>query len=48
VHYIDYGYDSSIDESSGVYVVKFVWLSKAKSYSCDSIKPAHKNRQDEV
>jgi hypothetical protein len=36
VYYVDYDFGSSIDESNGVYVVEFVWPSKAKSYSCDS------------
>jgi hypothetical protein len=47
----DYGNhdsDSSSDESNDVYAAEFFWPSKAKSYSCDSLKPVHKNRQEEV
>jgi hypothetical protein len=31
-----------------VYAVEFYWLSKAKSYACDSLKTVHKNRQEEI
>jgi hypothetical protein len=39
MHYVDYDYDSSSDEFNDIYVAEFVWPSKAKSYSCDSLKP---------
>jgi hypothetical protein len=41
-------YDSSNDESGEVLTAEFAWPSKAKSYACDSLKPIHRNRQDEV
>ena len=44
VHYVEYDSDSSSDESSDAYAAEFTWPSKAKSYSCDSLTPVHKNR----
>jgi hypothetical protein len=44
VNYVDCDFDSSSDESKDVYAAEFCWPSKAKSYSCDSLKPVHKNR----
>jgi hypothetical protein len=41
VHFVYYDFGSSRDESSDAYAGKFVWSSKAKSYSCDSINPVH-------
>jgi hypothetical protein len=34
-------------ESNDIYAAEFCWPSKAKSYSCDSLKPIHKNGQQE-
>jgi hypothetical protein len=48
VNYADCDSDSSNDESNYVYPTEFSWPSKAKSYSCDSLKPVHKNRQEEI
>jgi hypothetical protein len=48
VNYVDCESDSSSDESNNVYAAEFCWPSKAKSYSCDSLKPVHKNRQEEI
>jgi hypothetical protein len=42
MHYVDYDSDSSSDEFNDIYVAKFVWPSKAKSYSSDSLNPVHK------
>jgi hypothetical protein len=48
VNYVDCDSDSSIDESNDVCATKFCWPSKAKSYSCDSLKSVHKNHQEEI
>jgi hypothetical protein len=48
VHVIDYDYDSSHDSDKEIYAVEFVWPSKEKSYSCSSLKPASKSRQEEI
>jgi peptide methionine sulfoxide reductase MsrB len=48
VNYVDSDSKSSSNESNDVYAAKFCWPSKAKSYSCDSLKPVHKNRQEEI
>jgi hypothetical protein len=45
---VDSNFDSSSDKSNDVYVAEFVWPSKAKSYSCNSLKPIHKNQQVEM
>lgn len=41
-------YESSDDESKDVYTVEFVWSPQDTPSNCVSLKPAHKNRQDEV
>jgi hypothetical protein len=48
VHIIDYDSDSSKDSDKEVYAAEFVWPSKEKSYSCSSLKPASKSRQEEI
>jgi hypothetical protein len=48
VNYVDCDFDSSSNESNEIYAAEFCWLSKAKSYACDSLKPVHKNRQEET
>lgn len=48
VYAFDCESNSSDDESKEVLVAEFVWPSKAKSYSCSSLKPVHKNRQEEM
>jgi hypothetical protein len=48
VNYVDCDSDSSSDESNDVYATEFCWPSKAKSYACDSLKPVHKNRWEEI
>jgi hypothetical protein len=48
VNYVDCDSDSSSDESNDVYSAEFCWPSKVKSYACDSLKPVHKNRQEEI
>jgi hypothetical protein len=44
---IIYHSDSSDDSDKEVYAAAFVWPSKEKSYSCSSLKPASKGRQEE-
>jgi hypothetical protein len=48
VNYVDRDSDSSSDESNDIYAAEFCCPSKAKSYACDSLKPVHKNRQEEI
>jgi hypothetical protein len=48
VHIIDYDSNSSNDSDKEVYAAEFVWPSKEKSYSCSSLKPASKGRQEEI
>jgi hypothetical protein len=48
VNYVDCDSDSSSNESNDVYVAEFCWPSKTKSYACDSLKPVHKNRLEEI
>jgi hypothetical protein len=48
VHIIDYDSYSSNDSDKEVYAAEFVWPSKEKSYSCSSLKPASKGRQEEI
>jgi hypothetical protein len=43
VNYVDCDSDSSSDESNNIYAAEFCWRSKAKSYSCDALKPVYKN-----
>ena len=48
IHAIDYDSDVSTDDDNDVYVAEFTWPSKIKAYSCASLKPAHKSRQEEM
>jgi hypothetical protein len=43
VHVIEHSLDSLSDESSEVLTAEFIWPSKAKSLTCDVLKPTHKN-----
>jgi hypothetical protein len=45
---IDYDSDSSNDSDREVYAAEFIWPSKEKAYSCSSLKPASKGRQQEI
>ena len=45
---VDCKFDSSDDEKKEVYVAEFIWPSEAKPYSCSSLKPIQKNRQEEA
>jgi hypothetical protein len=42
VHVVEHSSDSSDDKSSEVLTIEFVWPSKAKSLTCDALKPTHK------
>jgi hypothetical protein len=39
---------SSDDESSKVLTTEFIWPSKAKTLTCDALKPTHKKLQDDI
>jgi hypothetical protein len=43
---IEHSSDSSSDVSSEVLTAEFVWPYKAKSLTCDALKPTHKKQQD--
>jgi hypothetical protein len=42
VHVVEHSSDSSDDKSSMVLTAEFIWPSKAKSLTCDALKPTHK------
>ena len=46
--HIDCEFDNSDHEKKGVYVAELVWSSEAIPYSCSSLKPIQKNRQEEA
>jgi hypothetical protein len=48
VHVIEHSLDSLSDESSEVLTAEFIWPSKAKSLTCDVLKPTHKKWQDNI
>jgi hypothetical protein len=48
VHIVEHSSDSSDDESREVLTAKFISPSKAKSLTCDALKPIHKNWQDDI
>jgi hypothetical protein len=48
VHVVEHSLDSFDDESSEVLTTDFVLPSKAKSLTCDALKPIHKKRQDDM
>jgi hypothetical protein len=48
VHVVEHSSDSLNDESSEVLTTEFVWPSKAKSLTCNALKPTHKKRQDDI
>jgi len=45
VNMVIYDSDHSDDEAN-VYTAEFVWPSKAKPFTCQDLKPIHKNRDD--
>jgi hypothetical protein len=48
MHLIDYDSDSASDSDKEIYVTEFIWPYKEKSYSCSSLKPYSKHRQEEI
>jgi hypothetical protein len=48
VHVVEHSSDSLDDESSEVLATEFVCPSKAKALACNTLKPIHKNRQDDI
>src|SRR4051812_9363509 len=47
VNMIEYDSDCSDDEAN-VYTAEFVWPFKAKPFTCQDLKPIHKNRDDDM
>jgi hypothetical protein len=47
VNVVDYVSNNLSDETE-IYSAEFVWLSEDKSFSCASLKPASKGRQEEL
>jgi hypothetical protein len=45
VHVVEH---SSDDESNEVLTAEFVWPSKAKSFTCDALKPTHQIQLDDI
>ena len=42
-------YDSEHSDDEGdIYAAEFVWPSKAKPFTCNDLKPIHKNRDEEM
>jgi hypothetical protein len=48
VHVVEHSSDGSDNESGEVLTAKFGWPSKAKSLTCDALKPTHKKWQDNI
>ena len=48
MHTIEYHSNGSADETSNCFIVEFIWLAQAKLVPCSSLKPIHKNRQEEL
>jgi hypothetical protein len=44
---VDY-VSNNLNDETVIYSVEFVWPSKDKSFSCTSLKPASKGRQEEL
>ena len=44
---VEYDSDHSDDEGD-VFATEFVWPSKAKPFTCNDLKPIHKNRDEEM
>jgi hypothetical protein len=45
VHVVGHSLDG---ESSEVLTIEFIWPSKAKSLTCDTLNLIHTNRQDDI
>jgi hypothetical protein len=48
MHALDCNSDCSDDESNDVYAAEFDWPSQAKPFTCSTLMPIHKNRQEEI
>jgi hypothetical protein len=48
MHVIGYHSDSPNDENKDCFVAEFVWPTQAKSIACSSLKPIHKNQQEDM
>ncbi|TKC12036.1 hypothetical protein FA727_23640, partial [Robertmurraya kyonggiensis] len=48
VHIVDYESDDSTDDDNDVYLAEFVWPANKKTVSYSSLKPIHKNRQEDI
>jgi hypothetical protein len=48
VHFLSNDSDTLDDEGNNVYAGEFVRSSKVKSHICASLKPVHRNWQDEL
>jgi hypothetical protein len=47
VHVVDY-VSNNLNGKTEIYSAEFVWPSEDKSFSCSSLKPTSKGRQDEL
>ncbi|TKC11309.1 hypothetical protein FA727_23880 [Robertmurraya kyonggiensis] len=48
MHAIDCKSVVSTDNDNNVNIAEFAWPSKVEAYSCSSLRPAHKSRQEEL
>jgi hypothetical protein len=48
MHTIECHSNGSDDETLNCFVAEFVWLAQARSVPCSSLKPIHKNQQEEM
>jgi hypothetical protein len=48
VNMVEYASESSDDEEADMCLAKWSWVSKSEPFVCSSLKPASKNRQDEI
>jgi hypothetical protein len=48
MHVIGYHSDNSNDENIDCFVAESVWPTQAKSVACSSLKPIHKNQQEDM
>jgi hypothetical protein len=48
VHLLNYKSDNLNKCGENIYATKFTWSSKDTPHTCASLKPVHRNRQDEM
>jgi hypothetical protein len=48
VHLLNHEYDNLNDCGEDVYAAEFTWSSKDTPHTCASLKPIHRNQQDEM